>query len=64
MYRMKKEILEILRCPVCLGEFDLEVSEEKEEIIRGTLICKKCGRKYKIEEGIPMLLPELGEKNG
>ncbi|MEM2722507.1 MAG: Trm112 family protein, partial [Thermoplasmata archaeon] len=50
---MKKEILEILRCPVCLGEFDLEVSEEKEEILRGTLICKKCGRKYKIEEGIP-----------
>ncbi len=63
---MKRDLLEILRCPVCLGELDLNVIEERDEIIKGTLKCKKCGRIYDIEEGIPKMLPELarsGEKN-
>lgn len=58
---MKRETLEILRCPVCLGEFDLEIIEVKDEIIRGRLKCRNCGRVYRIEQGIPMLLPELAE---
>ncbi len=58
---MKRELLEILRCPVCLGELDLSVEREDEEIIKGTLKCKKCGRIYSIEEGIPMMLPELAK---
>ncbi len=58
---MKTETLEILRCPVCLGEFDLSVIEGNGDIKRGTLRCRKCGRIYRIEEGIPMLLPELAE---
>jgi|YelNatPaOPRAMG01_1025707.scaffolds.fasta_scaffold03500_13 uncharacterized protein YbaR (Trm112 family) len=58
---MKRETLDILRCPVCLGEFSLEVIEGGEEITRGILTCKNCGRRYRIEEGIPMLLPELAE---
>lgn len=63
---MKRDILEILRCPVCLGELNLKVEIEREEIIKGTLTCKNCGRVYRIEDGIPMMLPELAEvtKNG
>ncbi|MDP8011407.1 MAG: Trm112 family protein [Thermoplasmata archaeon] len=56
---MKLETLEILRCPVCKGELNLEIIEKRDEIIKGTLTCIKCGRIYGIEDGIPMLLPEL-----
>jgi len=32
--------------------------EENNEIIEGTLICKKCNSSYTIEDGIPNLLPK------
>ncbi len=55
---MKKELMEILCCPVCKGDLELETEkEDRNEIINGKLICKKCG-KYKIEDGIPNLLPK------
>ncbi len=61
---MRKSLLDILACPVCKGDLDVEVTEEdQEEIISGELICKKCGERYPVEEGIPnMLPPELREK--
>ncbi|AGK60807.1 hypothetical protein Asulf_00796 [Archaeoglobus sulfaticallidus PM70-1] len=61
---MKRQLLDILACPVCKGDLTLEVEEEKdEEIIAGTLICEKCNEKYPIEDGIPnMLPPELRDK--
>lgn len=52
---MKKELLDILCCPVCKGELEWR---EKEEI----LYCPSCGRKYEVKNGIPNLLPEEGEK--
>ncbi len=56
---MKRDLLNILCCPICKGDLKLEVSkEENGEILEGTLTCKKCGRTYEIIDGIPNLLPE------
>ena len=49
--------MEILCCPVCKGDLELKVTVEKEEIIEGSLLCKKCAHSYEIKDGIPNLLP-------
>ena len=54
---MKRELMDIIVCPVCKGELKLTVTEEKEEIISGSLHCPKCGVDYPITESIPNLLP-------
>ncbi len=54
---MKRELLDILACPVCKADLDLIVEEENDEIISGKLICKKCRAEYPIEDGIPNMLP-------
>jgi len=55
---MKRELMDILCCPVCKGELALAVSkEDKKEILEGKLRCGKCKIDYPIEEGIPNLLP-------
>jgi uncharacterized protein YbaR (Trm112 family) len=56
---MKEDLLDILCCPTCKGELELRIEkEEKEEIIEGALICKKCKMKYPIKDGIPDFLPK------
>jgi len=50
---MDKELLKILACPVC--KTDVELKEEK-------IVCTKCGRKYPIREGIPVMLIEEAEQ--
>ncbi len=55
---MKKELLKILRCPICKGPLTVSVEEEVgEEIILGTLHCTNCDEYYPIVDGIPNLLP-------
>ncbi len=55
---MKKELIDILACPVCKGELELSVDEEDEkEIVAGSLYCQKCEVKYPIVDTIPNLLP-------
>ena len=55
---MKKNLMDILACPVCKGDLILDVVEEKEEeVISGTLYCPLCNEQYPIDEGIPNLLP-------
>jgi uncharacterized protein YbaR (Trm112 family) len=54
---MKRELMDIIVCPVCKGELKLTVAEEKEEIISGSLNCPKCGVDYPITNSIPNLLP-------
>jgi len=55
---MKKELMDILVCPVCKGELTLSVDEENEtEIVIGSLYCPKCNVRYPIVETIPNLLP-------
>lgn len=61
---MRRDLMEILVCPVCRGDLELEVFEENDrEILTGKLTCRSCGEVYPIEEGIPnMLPPELRER--
>jgi len=55
---MRPDLLEILRCPLCKGELELSVlARDAEEIVRGTLTCRKCRVDYPIDDGIPDLLP-------
>lgn len=61
---MKRDLMEILACPICKGDLNLAVFEEKDgEILKGKLCCGGCGEVYPIEDGIPnMLPPELREE--
>jgi len=55
---MKKELMDILACPVCKGELELKVDEENEtEVVTGSLYCRKCDVNYPIVDTIPNLLP-------
>jgi uncharacterized protein YbaR (Trm112 family) len=57
--KMKKDIVDILCCPVCKSDIILKIEkEEKNEIIKGFFTCKKCNQIYKITDGIPDLLPK------
>jgi len=55
---VKKELLDILRCPACVREKDglLDLIQES------WLVCKDCGRKYPIVEDIPVMLIDEGDK--
>ncbi|MBO9367207.1 MAG: Trm112 family protein [Chloroflexi bacterium] len=52
------DLLEILRCPVCVQEKSGELRLYRES----WLICTRCGRKYPIVDDIPVMLIEEGEK--
>lgn len=54
---MKRDLMEILCCPVCKGDLELAVDVEKDEILEGSLFCKNCNHRYEIKDGIPDLLP-------
>jgi len=55
---MKRELMNILVCPVCKEKLELKIEEENEkEIVTGSLYCHKCGVHYPISETIPNLLP-------
>jgi uncharacterized protein YbaR (Trm112 family) len=55
---MRKDMMEILVCPVCKGPLTLTVSrEDGTEIIEGSLHCAKCNETYPIDDTIPNLLP-------
>ena len=58
IYIMKRELLDIMACPVCNGDLELDVEKEnKTEIVVGSLYCPKCDVKYPIDDAIPNLLP-------
>ncbi|GAP07431.1 MAG TPA: hypothetical protein DEQ80_00170 [Anaerolinea thermolimosa] len=54
------ELLEILRCPVCVRE------PGKEGLLtlhrESWLVCQDCDRKYPIVEDIPVMLIDEGDK--
>ncbi|MFH1014160.1 MAG: methytransferase partner Trm112 [Thermoplasmatota archaeon] len=61
---MKKEIVDILCCPVCKADLKLHIEKEDEkEVIVGTLTCTSCHVRYLIEDGIPNLLPQENNKH-
>ena len=55
---LKKDLMDILVCPVCKGELELRVNEEDgDEVISGSLYCGACDESFPIEDTIPNLLP-------
>jgi uncharacterized protein len=46
------ELLEILACPACKAPVRLEGEK---------LVCDECGRRYRIENGIPIMLIDEAE---
>ena len=50
---IKKELLDILACPVCKAEVKL---------VENKIVCQKCGRKYPVRDGIPIMLEEAAEQ--
>jgi uncharacterized protein len=48
-----KELLEILACPFCKGDVELKANK---------VVCVKCGRKYPVKDGIPVMLIDEAEK--
>jgi len=55
---VSKELLEILRCPVCVREKSGTLEFYKDS----WLICQDCGRKYPVVEDIPVMLIDEGDK--
>ena len=45
---LPEDLLEILRCPACLGEFLPPAP--------GELVCSACGLRYPVRNGVPILL--------
>ena len=57
---MKKELNDILACPICKSDLMLTINlEENNDVIEGELMCqsKACNLKFPIKDGIPNLLP-------
>lgn len=55
---MRRDLMDILVCPVTKEPLKLVVDEEEDdEIIRGHLYSKSIDFEYPIEDGIPNLLP-------
>ena len=49
---IRKELLDILACPACKTKVRLEGEE---------LVCDSCGRRYPIEDGIPIMLVDAAK---
>jgi uncharacterized protein YbaR (Trm112 family) len=55
---VKRDMMDILACPVCKGALELRVDKENEqEVVSGTLYCSKCQQEYPIVDTIPNMLP-------
>ncbi len=49
------ELIEILACPDCKGEVEYREAES-------VIVCKKCGLRYPVRDGIPVMLVEEAER--
>ena len=49
------KLLEILACPACKTEVRLEGER---------IVCSRCGRRYPIRDGIPVMLIDEAEQPG
>ena len=55
---MRRKLMDILVCPECKGQLDLVVTlEQDDEIVEGSLTCRKCDETYPIRDTIPNMLP-------
>ncbi|MBI5865187.1 MAG: Trm112 family protein [Planctomycetes bacterium] len=51
---IRPEVLELLVCPVPECRARLELRDDR-------LVCTACGRRYRIEQSWPVLIPEEAE---
>jgi uncharacterized protein len=49
---IRQELLDILACPICKTPVRLEGDR---------LVCDTCHRRYRIDDGIPVMLPDEAE---
>ena len=55
---MRKDLINILACPVCKSRLELEIDEaERDDVISGTLLCAECNESSPLADSIPNLLP-------
>ncbi len=47
-----QSLLDILACPACKA--DVKLVEDK-------IICQKCGKKYPVKDGVPVMLVDEAE---
>jgi uncharacterized protein YbaR (Trm112 family) len=55
--RRIREVLELIVCPVCYGR--LSLLEQEQPVAQkeaSAVVCGGCGRRYPVEDGIPVLL--------
>ena len=65
-------LLAILACPACQGDVVLQADNPESTIpskaagrVEGSqfkIVCAKCGRRYPVKDGIPVLLADEAEK--
>ncbi len=55
---LNQELLDLLRCPVCVKEKTGALEYYKES----WLVCQDCDRKYPVWEEIPVMLISEGDK--
>ncbi|MCK9225492.1 MAG: Trm112 family protein [Candidatus Muirbacterium halophilum] len=48
---VKKELLDILACPICKGDIE-EYKKNNDEF----LLCRKCNKMYAVRDDIPVML--------
>jgi uncharacterized protein YbaR (Trm112 family) len=53
---LSPELLEMIRCPACLGEF---LPPQP-----AALVCSVCGLRYPVRNGVPILLVDEAEQTG
>ncbi len=46
------KLLDVLACPICKTEVTVKGEE---------LVCQRCGRRYPVRDGIPVMLAETAE---
>ena len=56
---LSQELLDILRCPACVRDGS---NAGLLTVHRNWLVCRDCERKYPIQDGIPVMLVEEGDK--
>jgi uncharacterized protein len=55
---VRRNLTDILVCPLCKGPLTLVTfKEEGEEIVEGRFDCKACNAAFPIDDGIPNMLP-------
>ncbi len=52
---LDQKLLDILACPKCKGDLEINQSEDG-------LICRACSLQYPIRDGIPVMLIEEAQK--